>query len=76
MAQFSPKTTSYDTLVYKVSKFFDDYYNGKFKTYEEFSVEYQNLLQDVNNSHVGLTAKYKPLFKRSTTKVFRYINLC
>jgi len=70
MAQFSPKTTTYDTIVYKVSKFFDDYYNGNFKTYEEFSVQYQNLLQDVSNSSIGITAKYAPLFKRSVAKVF------
>jgi hypothetical protein len=69
MAQFSPKTTSYDTLVYKVSRFFDKYNNGDYKTYEEFSSEYQKLLQEVEETHDGVIAKYTPLFKRSATKV-------
>jgi|LauGreDrversion4_2_1035121.scaffolds.fasta_scaffold00005_104 hypothetical protein len=67
MAQFSPKTSSYDTIVYKVSKFFEDYYNQKFKTYEEFSVAYQKLLQEVEESNVGVTGKYNPIIKRTTT---------
>jgi len=66
MAQFSPKTSSYDTIVYKISRFFEDYYNQKFKTYEEFSSQYQKLLQDVEESNVGVTGKYNPIIKRTT----------
>lgn len=76
MAQFSPTTVTYDRIVYKISKFFDDYYNQRFKNYEEFNVKFQNLIQEIDNSNVGVITKYEPLIKRSTTKIRANLKIC
>ena len=63
MAQFSPNTSAYDSAVFKISKFFDRYYNNEFKTHEDFIQEYQSLLNDVENAASGVITKYNPLIK-------------
>jgi hypothetical protein len=63
MAQFSPDTSSYDSAVYKISKFFDKYYNNDFKTNEEFINEYHDLLSQVKNASSGVISSYNPIIK-------------
>lgn len=63
MGQFSPDTSSYDSAVYKISNFFDRYYNNQFKTNEEFINEYHNLLSEVKNAASGVISTYNPIIK-------------
>ena len=69
MAQFSPNTVGYDVAVYKISGFFDKYYNSGFKTHEEFLKECQILLQSISGSAGNVITNYEPVTKRTTTKV-------
>ena len=63
MGQFSPDTSSYDSAVYKISKFFDKYYNNDFKTNEEFINEYHDLLSQVKSAASGVISSYNPVIK-------------
>ena len=63
MGQFSPDTSSYDSAVYKISKFFDRYYNNDFKTNEEFINEYHDLLSQVRSAASGVISEYSPIIK-------------
>ena len=76
MAQVSPNTSTYDSAVYKISNFFDRYYNNEFKTHEDFINEYQKLLSEVEGAASGVITQYNPLVRRtspnikSNTKIF------
>ena len=65
MAQVSPNTSTYDSAVYKISNFFDRYYNNEFKTHEDFINEYQKLLGEVECAASGVITQYNPLVRRT-----------
>lgn len=69
MAQVSPNTSTYDSAVYKISNFFDRYYNNEFKTHEDFINEYQKLLAEVEGAASGVITKYNPLVRRTSTHI-------
>lgn len=69
MAQVSPNTSTYDSAVYKISNFFDRYYNNEFKTHEEFINEYQKLLSEVEGAASGVITKYNPLVRRTSADI-------
>ena len=50
-------------VVYRVSEFFDKYYNKKFQNHEEFLTEYQALLEAVESSSGKSISTYDPVVK-------------